>query len=91
MKEFIKNILDRPEKKYKRVTKRASRIKSLLWFIGALLILFILIFFVGFKLDLVYLTVFAFDLLTLVFTGINLFTKKGILLYDYVEDSDDSE
>ena len=79
------------KKKYKKITKRASRIKSLLWFIGALFIMGILIFLVGFKIDIVYLTIFAFDLLTLIFTGINLFTKKGIILYDYVEDKDEED
>ena len=83
-KVIADNIFDSREKEYKRVWKRIPRAKSAFLFAGSLLI-FIMLIILGFKINIVYMSVFVVNLAVLIVNGINLFTKKGIRLPKTIE------
>lgn len=96
-KNIIDKFLDRYEDinnsniRYKKVYQRPSKFKSLMGFIFSLFVLIILLSMFVFKL--LYLILVIGVILTSLYYGINLFTKKGIGLPKSipVEDEDREE
>ncbi len=89
MKKKIKKIfniyLNSEDKEYQRIYVKPDKLKMIISFILSLAILYILLFIMHFKIQYIYLTILIVDILVLIFSGINLFTKNGIPLPKYIE------
>ena len=90
LKEIAENMFDSREKEYKREWVRIPRVKSAFLFAGSLFI-FIMLVILGFRINIVYMSVFVVNLIVLIVNGINLFTKKGISLPKTIEVEKDDE
>lgn len=89
---FIEILLkSHKEKKYKKIYYRPSKIKNIIGFLFSSLIMLILLFILGLQLNLLYFILFVGDALVIMYYGVNLFTKRGLLLPKYVnsEEKDD--
>ena len=93
-KNIIDNFLDiyenlineKSQKKYKVIYKKPSKIKCIFNFGFCLLFMIILI--PMFSFTFMYMLLFLGDLIILIYYGINLFTKRGLLLPKRVPDDE---
>lgn len=85
LSKLIKDYFNSEEKEYQRIYVKPNKFKMIISFIVSLLILYILFFVMHFQVHFIYLTILIVDLMVLIFSGFNLFTKNGIPLPKYVE------
>ena len=97
MNEKIKALLEHLENnsnnetKLKKIYYRPTKLRSIIGFIITLIFMLILLFIIGFQLNLIYMILFIGDFLLIVYYSMNLFTKDGLLIQKYVEDKTNND